>query len=203
MSIINREMMKRLVGVECAFEMKGDLTHNLPDERIRFVHTITDDGWHGVQETAAAIIGKEFDFENVIHARSSGRSARIALEAHLDVDPGGYGYACAVQDEASECYSSIQFSNPKEPDEPDYEYKVKCAKRAFRMLQSVYDEADEAEAEAEVERCERAKRQNCLHDSSEDEDAVPGTPPSTQGSPKSPEYCPPSPSWASSLPLHS
>lgn len=160
MSQINADHYKTLVGVLKEFEMQGD-PHNDPDKRMRFEHRITEQGWHGVQEVAALMIGKEFGFADVDAAASYGRSTRIALEAHLDEDPGGHGYQHAVESGARQCYESLHEMPAKEPNEPDYAFKIRVAKKARRKLEEAHYEAErEVQEEEEELRLRQRRRVN-------------------------------------------
>lgn len=140
MSSTNANMMRLFKGHWVDFIMQGD-PHDEDEKRIRFCHYFKDiDGcnWHAVQEHAASILGKEFEYGDVILAAERGLSARIALEARLDTCPGGHGTAIAIQDGCRDCYKSLRFATPLEPDEPTFADEMHKAKKRRREFEDDY-----------------------------------------------------------------
>ena len=143
MSAINFNLLRLFKGQQVEFEMQGD-PNDEPEKRIRFTHSCKNTeacNWHAVQEQAAAILGEEFDYGDIVLAAKKGLSARIALEARLDTCPGGHGYAIAVQDGCAQCYRSLRFATPLEPEEGDYEDKLKAAHKRRHEFEDLYEES--------------------------------------------------------------
>ena len=140
MSVANERMLQQLIGCTVDFEMKG-CPHDEIHNRIHFAHTLDETGWIGVQEHAAHILGREFEFVDVLFAAEHGKSARIALEARLcTLHLGGHGTATAIRDGCADCYNSLRFETPHVPYEPDYNRKLKRANKLRDKLDAIVNE---------------------------------------------------------------
>ena len=179
---MSQQMMYALRGVKCTFVMQfksSDPSNPIRKRVVYFEHTVGSTGWRGVRNEAALIVAKEFNYPEVAMAAYCGRSACIALEARFDTWPECQA-AIAMQKRARAFFYSVRIPSPVCDPEPDYDFKFRCAKRALRTLENVYEqiEADQKKAKEDVlvEESEDEERPlphgvRRAEDSSEEEDS--------------------------------
>ena len=157
MSYANADMFQKLIGFVADFFMKDNTLPDDEDNEIHFSHTIDEQGWEGVQERAASILGDRFKYLDVMLASQIGKSARIALEARFTQCPGGHGTAIAMQDGCRGYYQSLNFKYAKQKNDPKDDKEFRAARKRRWRLEELGDSDESGDEEPLMRRNERKR----------------------------------------------